>query len=181
MVSYWYRNSHNKDKRSHNRLISTMEIPIAVLTIKIRRSHDSLIFAREVPTQRKTVFTLRPGPASITRHNHDLFVFTVELRVVVQSNWRHYNDVMMGAMASQITSLAIVYSTVYSGTDQRNHQSSASLTFVRGIHRRLVNSPHKWPGTRKMFPFDDVIMVRFRGISIAILNEVIWSEKAYWK
>ena len=50
------------------------------------------------------------------------------------------------------------YSTVYSGTDERKHQSSVSLTFVRGIHRWLVNSPHKWPITRKMFPFDDVFM-----------------------
>ena len=46
-----------------------------------------------------------------------------------------YITVIMGAMASQITSLAIVYSTVYSGADQRKHQSSASLAFVRGIHR----------------------------------------------
>ena len=66
----------------------------------------------------------------------------------------------MGAMASQITSLTIVYSTVYSGTDQRKHQSSASLAFVWRIHRWPVNSPHKWPVTRKMFPFDDVIMWR---------------------
>ena len=65
----------------------------------------------------------------------------------------------MGAMASQITSLTIVYSTVYSGTDQTKHQSSTSLAFVRGIHRWLVNSPHKWPVTRKMLPFDDVIML----------------------
>ena len=58
--------------------------------------------------------------------------------------WRsHYNDVIMSAMASRITSLAIVYSTVYSSTDQRKHQSSASLPFVRGIHRWPVNSPHK--------------------------------------
>ena len=64
----------------------------------------------------------------------------------------------MGAMASEITSLTIVYSTVYSGADQRKHQSSTSLAFERGIHRRPVNSPHKWPVTRKMFPFDDVIM-----------------------
>ena len=64
----------------------------------------------------------------------------------------------MGAMASQITSLTIVYSTVYSGADQSKHQSSASLAFVWGIHRGPVNSPHKWPVTRKMFPFDDVIM-----------------------
>ena len=70
----------------------------------------------------------------------------------------HYSDVIMSTMASQITSLTIVYSSVYSGTDQRKHQSSASLAFVREIHRWLVNSPHKGPVTRKMFPFDDVIM-----------------------
>ena len=64
----------------------------------------------------------------------------------------HYNDVIMGAIASQITSLTNVYSTVYSGADQRKHQSSAALAFVRGIHRGPVNSPHKWPVTRKMFP-----------------------------
>ena len=64
----------------------------------------------------------------------------------------------MGTMTPQITSLTIVYSTVYSGADQRKHQSSASLAFVWGIHRAPVNSPHKWPVTRKMFPFDDVIM-----------------------
>ena len=71
---------------------------------------------------------------------------------------RHYDDVIMGAIASQITSLTIVYSTVYSGANQSKHQSSASLAFVRGIHRGPVNSPHKGPVTRKMFPFDDVIM-----------------------
>ena len=70
----------------------------------------------------------------------------------------NYNDVIMGAIASQITSLTIVYSAVYSDADQNKHQSSASLAFVRGIHRGPVNSPHKWPVTRKMFPLDDVIM-----------------------
>ena len=63
-------------------------------------------------------------------------------------------------IASQITSLAIVYSAVYSDADERKHQSSASLAFVRGVHRGPVNFPHKWPITRKMFPFDDVIMRR---------------------
>ena len=71
---------------------------------------------------------------------------------------KHYCDGIMGAMSSQITSLMIVYSTVHAGADQRKHQSSASLAFVRGIHRWPVNSSHKWPVTRKMFPFDDVIM-----------------------
>ena len=70
----------------------------------------------------------------------------------------HYNVVIMGAMASQITSVSIVYSTVCLGPDQRKHQGSASLAFVRGIQRWPVNSPHKGPVTQKMFPFDDVIM-----------------------
>ena len=70
----------------------------------------------------------------------------------------HYDDVILGTIRSQITSLTIVYSIIYSDADQRKHQSSASLAFVRGIHRGPVNSPHKWPVTRKMCPFDDVIM-----------------------
>ena len=64
----------------------------------------------------------------------------------------------MGAMASQITSLTMVYLTVYSGADQRKYQSSISLAFRRGIHRSPANSPHKGPVTRKMFPLDDVIV-----------------------
>ena len=55
----------------------------------------------------------------------------------------HNSDVIMGMMASQITSLVIVYSTVYSGANGRKHQSSASLAFVRGIHRWPVNFPQK--------------------------------------
>ena len=68
----------------------------------------------------------------------------------------------MGGIASQITSLTIVYSTVYSDADQRKHQSSASLAFVQEIHRWPVNSPHKWPVTRKMFPFDDVSLLELK-------------------
>ena len=66
----------------------------------------------------------------------------------------HYNDVIMCTIASQITSLTIVYSDA----DKKNIKSSASLGFVRGIHRGPVNSPHKWPVTRNMLPFYDVIM-----------------------
>ena len=71
----------------------------------------------------------------------------------------HYNHVIMTLMASQITSLTLVYSTIYSGADQKKHQSSASLAFVREFTGDPVNSTHKGPVTRKMFPFDDVIMV----------------------
>ena len=65
----------------------------------------------------------------------------------------------MSAMASQITGVSIC-STVCSGADHRKHQSSVSLAFVREIHRWPVNSPHKGPVARKMFPFDDVIMIK---------------------
>ena len=75
-----------------------------------------------------------------------------------------------GAMVSGITSLTIGYSTVYSGTDQRKHQSSASLAFVWGIHRSPVNSPHKWPVTRNMFPFDDFNMNMSKHSSGALLK-----------
>ena len=68
--------------------------------------------------------------------NRGFITFTVTLLP------KHYSDVIMGAIASQITSLTIVYSIVYSDADQRKHQSPASLAFVRG-----------------MLPFDDVIMI----------------------
>ena len=86
----------------------------------------------------------------------------------------------MSAMASQITSLTILYSTVYSSANQRKHQSSASLAFVRGIHRWSVNSPHKGPVTRKMFPFNDVIMNASPSLSwdlVSLFNDVVWSTK----
>ena len=79
----------------------------------------------------------------------ELFVFVPQ-----SANPRHYNDVIMNAVATQITSLAIVYSYIQ-GSDQRKHQSSASLAFVG---KWPVNSPHKGPVTRKKFPFDDVIV-----------------------
>ena len=68
----------------------------------------------------------------------------------------HYGDVIMGAIASQIASLTIVYSTVYADADQRKHQSSASPAFVRGIHR----FPAQMASNAEMFPFD-VIMVYY--------------------
>ena len=89
----------------------------------------------------------------------DHFVDTwLRAKRITHRTFIHYSDVIMSAMASQITSLAIVCSVVYSGADQRKHESSASLAFVQEIRRWPVNSPHKWPVTRKMFPFDDVIM-----------------------
>ena len=119
----------------------------------------------------------------------------------------HYDDVIICATASEITSLTIVYSTVYSGPVERKHQSSASLAFVRGIHRWPVNSPHKcqWRGalafsliwawtkpppppppphkgpvTRKMFPFDDVIMAESMSMPWRHLGSV-HNDALTWK
>ena len=83
-----------------------------------------------------------------------IYIYMLDLKLVIT----HYNDVMMAMVASQITSLTIVYSIVYSDTDQRKHLSSMSLAFEWGIHQWPVNSPHKWPVTWIMFPFDDVII-----------------------
>ena len=71
-----------------------------------------------------------------------------------RQNTDHYSDVIMSAVTSQITGVLMVCSTVWSGADQTKYQSSASLAFVRWP----VNSSHKGPVTRKVFPFDDVIM-----------------------
>ena len=71
---------------------------------------------------------------------------------IMENNVLHHIDVIMSAMASQITGVSVVYSTVVSDADQRKHQSFASLAFVWGIHQ--------WP--RNMFPFGDVIMNCFQ-------------------
>ena len=91
------------------------------------------------------------------RWNQQYFVPQLNIRPET-INTDHYCDTIMGTVASQVTSLKIVYTTVYSDADQSKHQSSTSLASVWGIHRGPVNSSHKWPVTRKMFPFDDVIM-----------------------
>ena len=101
-----------------------------------------------------------------------IFIFTCWMKFLLKLP--HYSDILIGAMASQFTSLTIVYSIVYSGADQRKHQSSASLAFVWGIHRRPVNSPNKGPVTRKMFPVDDVIMLL--GIRFTLFVET-WPKR----
>ena len=117
-------------------------------------------------------------PLSAFLSNHRLFFcFSQYIALYISSlfcdsPWKHhifkthYSDVIMDVMASKITNLTIVYSTVYSGAGQRK-QSSASLAFVWGIRRWPVNSPHKGPVTHKIFPFDDVIMQA---------KEIYWSK-----
>ena len=81
-----------------------------------------------------------------------------------QHKLAHYYNVIMSTMASQVTSLTITYSSVCSGAGKKTHQISASLAFVRGIHRWPANSLRKGPVTRKMFPFDGVFMLWDRGL-----------------
>ena len=81
--------------------------------------------------------------------------------------------------------VTIVCSTVCSGADERKHKSSASLVFVRGIHRWPVVSPHKGLVTRKMFPFDDVIMINeamvlcFGNYQFKQSNRVNWNPSHF--
>ena len=90
----------------------------------------------------------------------------------------HYSYVIMSTMASQITGILIVCSTVCSNPDQRKHQSSALLAFVSGNHRWLVTSLHKGPVTRKMFHLMtspcsetlDLYSYRLIGTDIPIIN-----------
>ena len=106
-------------------------------------------------------------------------------------SWQHYSDVIMSAMASQITGAPIVYSTVCSGADQRKYLSSASLAFVRGIHRWPVNSPQQRASDAEVFPFDDVIMKEIKGSQsprqmrytrcvIRPCNAAVTVKSAYW-
>ena len=92
---------------------------------------------------------------------HRWWAARIPNRDACEKETSHHNDVIIGLIASLNISLTIVYSTVYSDADQRKHQSSASLAFVWGIHPGPVNSLHKWPVTRKMFPFDDVIIILY--------------------
>ena len=107
-----------------------------------------LIPVRKKEAQGSTCHCLRYKPSCL----HD------SLPCKTVTTMLHYSDVIKSTMASEITSLTIVYSTVYSGPNQRKHQSFASLAFVQGIHQSPVNSLHKGPVTQKMFPFEDVIM-----------------------
>ena len=83
----------------------------------------------------------------------------VVMHIMMKCPGNRYTDVIMSSMASQITSVSIDCSTAGPGAEQRKHQSSASPAFAWRIHRWPVSSPHKRPVTRKMFPFDDVIVI----------------------
>ena len=92
----------------------------------------------------------------------------------------HYSDVLKSTMESQTAGGSIVYSSVCSGADQRKQQSSAALVFVRGIHRSPMNSPHKGPVTRKMFPLmtsSCADAIAWKCISHRFVNDGILSQR----
>ena len=96
--------------------------------------------------------------------NHCQKIYKIKVKQsFVDRTWEvlytHYSDTILIAMASQITGISIVYWTPCSGKYERKYQRSISLAFMRGIHRWPVNSLNKRPVMRKMFPFDDVIMI----------------------
>ena len=128
-------------RRSYDRLISTMRFPMLVRHLYIESGPwiaATMVLAMLV----KIILGLAPFCQGV-------FWFGMNKNIMSA----HYSDVIMIAKASQITSLTIVYTTVYSGADKRKHQSSASLAFVQGIHWWPVNSLHKRPVMWMMFPF----------------------------
>ena len=103
------------------------------------------------------------------------------MRFVIQLGQIHYNDVIMGKMASQIASLTIVYSTVYLSADLRKYQSSAPLAFAQGIHRGPVNSPHKWPLTRRIFHLmTSSWYIRYYGDTVVSLSHRLDMNCHFW-
>ena len=89
-----------------------------------------------------------------SENRHICFLPESSWRLIAALQKQYHIDYLyfiMSAMATQITGVSIVCAKVRSGTDQRKHQSSTSLTFVREIHWRPVDSSHKWPVTWKMF------------------------------
>ena len=70
----------------------------------------------------------------------------------------HHNGVIMGAIESQIISLTIAYSIIFFRRRSKKTSKLRVTGLCAGNSPGTVNSPHKWPVTRKMFPFDDVIV-----------------------
>ena len=132
------------------------------------RDHSSLVIIKK-PIGPRPLYAIQSNGYTecicyvIQYKTESLFGVVVDEEKSAWDIWQcHYSDVMMSTMTSQITGVPIVCSTVGSDVDERKHQSSVSLAFVRGIQRSPVNSPHKRPATRKMFPFDDAIMIMMR-------------------
>ena len=143
----------------------------------LRRHNDVIVMNTSERKLGARVAIQSGDPFPCTKKSQHGFTYTYyDVSPVVVKHWSlatmssyHDCDVMMSAVASQITGVSIVYSNVCSNADQRKSQSSASPAFVRGIHRWPVNSPHKEPVTRKMLSVDDVIVLIPKVIYISLL------------
>ena len=170
-------------QRSMGGVIKPINFPLILIYLILRISNTKLIYWRPIAAALSWVDTCQmwmryrgndiyqsrniPNERIFNnshQSNHAVFNATVQLEpfckplALRQHSFITITSVIMSPMASQITSFTIVFSTVYSRADQRKYQSSASLVFVRGSHRWPVISSHNGSVTRKMFPFDDVIM-----------------------
>ena len=125
--------------------------PALVQIMAWRRSGDKPLFEPMMVSLLTHICVTRPQWVNVPVSSEKVITY-------MDTSEDHDCDVIMSAIASQITCVLIVCSRIYSGTDQRKHQSSASEVFVMGIHRWPMYSPHKGPVTRKMFLFDDVIV-----------------------
>ena len=114
-----------------------------------------------------------PGGDDLKVNTRRSSLIAVHEDTIFSNDITHHNNVIMSATVSQITDVSIVYSTVCLVTDQRKHQSSASLAFVRGIRRCPVNFPHKGPVTRKMFPFEPLPVILNCVLIFVLLSTII--------
>ena len=162
----WWRHNAVRNKVIHS-------VPWITIfgSLVMRFANNFLSWLRHVVTQ-SLANRLTRDPKIVIHGNSCIILYVFHKHCFIVST-KHYSDVIMSAMMSQITGVSIVYSNVYSGADQRNHQSSESVAFVRGTHRWPVNSPHKRPVTRKMFPFYDIIM---RGDGVCLPTNMINAE-----
>ena len=137
-----------KVSKFHN-VISCLNTPN---TNKLRPARISVPLCGDMPDQRRQRMTEQwCGEATLGCHYH-------------------YDDVIMSTIASHITSLAVVYSTVYSDANQRKHQSSASLAFVWGIHHDRWIPRTKGQLRGKCF---HLMTSSWRGITYCMISPVL--------
>ena len=151
----WWCSETQKSNCKSNSMVDLLNLQIGIVVLEIYSIQFTFLRAiclnktmNTHVTAPVTSYSVCWSASKMLHHYHPIVWFIIRV-----TDWP-----ILLYYQGDVTSLAMMYSTVYLGTDQIKHQSSMSLAFVRGIHRWPVNSPDKWPVTRKMFPFDYVIM-----------------------
>ena len=132
--------------------------------VSISRRHiEHIIYEKSVPIKCLNFHSVSFAPVSMSRHSVKVDVGFTRSPTMPAKIYRRIVWFITTWDAAQVRIYKSPASRLFtqrfiSGADQRKHQRCASLAFVWGIHRWPVNSPHKWPVTRKMFPWDDVLM-----------------------